>query len=57
VSHLQYEDDTLLIGEESMENLLSMKALLRSFKLMFGLKVNFSKKKVGCLGLMSTKIS
>jgi hypothetical protein len=37
VSHLQYEDDTLFIGEACMENLLSMKALLRSFKLMSSL--------------------
>lgn len=43
VSHLQYADDTLLIGEPMVENLWSMKAMLRFFELVLGLKVNFSK--------------
>jgi hypothetical protein len=43
VSHLQYADDTLFIGEACVENLWSMKAILRWFELMSGLKVNFSK--------------
>jgi hypothetical protein len=41
VYHLQYADDTLFIGEASMENLWSLKAILRSFELASGLKVNF----------------
>jgi hypothetical protein len=41
VSHLQYADDTLFIGEVSLENLWSVKAILRSFELASGLKVNF----------------
>lgn len=44
MSHLQYEDDPLFIAEACMEYLLSTKALLKSFKLMSGLKINFSKK-------------
>jgi hypothetical protein len=43
VSHLQYADDTLFIGEACVENLWSMKAILRWFELISGLKVNFSK--------------
>ncbi|GAU28852.1 hypothetical protein TSUD_21890 [Trifolium subterraneum] len=43
VSHLQYADDTLCIGEASMENLWTLKALLRGFELTSGLKVNFWK--------------
>jgi hypothetical protein len=43
VSHLQYADDTLCIGEASMENLWTLKAILRGFELASGLKVNFWK--------------
>jgi hypothetical protein len=43
ISHLQYVDDTLFIGEECVENLWCIKAILRWFELMSGLKVNFSK--------------
>lgn len=43
VSHLQYADDTLCIGEASVENLWTLKALLRCFEMMSGLKVNFAK--------------
>jgi len=43
LSHLQYADDTLCIGEASVENLWTLKALLRGFELVSGLKVNFHK--------------
>jgi hypothetical protein len=43
VSHLQYADDTLCIGEATIENLWILKAILRSFEIVSGLKVNFSK--------------
>ncbi|MCH84663.1 putative non-LTR retroelement reverse transcriptase [Trifolium medium] len=43
ISHLQYADDTLCIGEDSIENLWTIKAILRGFELAFGLKVNFWK--------------
>ncbi|MCI19423.1 LINE-1 reverse transcriptase like, partial [Trifolium medium] len=38
VSHLQYADDTLCIGEASLENLWSLKVILRGFELVSGLK-------------------
>ncbi|MCH83868.1 LINE-1 reverse transcriptase like [Trifolium medium] len=41
VSLLQYADDTLCIGEASVENLWMLKAVLRGFELASGLKVNF----------------
>jgi hypothetical protein len=37
VSHLQYADDTLCIGEATMENLWALKAILRGFKMALGL--------------------
>lgn len=43
VTHLQYADDTLLIGEPTIQNLWTMKAVLRCFELASGLKVNFYK--------------
>jgi hypothetical protein len=50
ISHLQYADDTLCIGEASVENLWALKAILRGFELASGLKVNFWKS--GLMGLM-----
>jgi hypothetical protein len=43
VSHLQYADDTLCISEASIENLWTLKAILRAFEMVPGLKVNFWK--------------
>jgi hypothetical protein len=43
VSHLQYADDTLLIGEASVTNLWTLKAILRGFEMASGLKINFWK--------------
>jgi hypothetical protein len=52
ISHLQYADDTLCIREASIENLWSLKAILRGFQLVSGLKVNFWKS-----NLMSVNVS
>jgi hypothetical protein len=46
VSHLQYADDTLCLGEATLENLWTLKAILRGFELVSGLKVNFSKSRI-----------
>ncbi|MCI10579.1 RNA-directed DNA polymerase (Reverse transcriptase), partial [Trifolium medium] len=43
ISHLQYADDTLCIGDASVENLWTIKAILRGFELASGLRVNFWK--------------
>jgi hypothetical protein len=43
VSLLQYADDTLCIGEATMENLWTLKVVLRAFEFASGLKVNFWK--------------
>ncbi|GAU51627.1 hypothetical protein TSUD_140380 [Trifolium subterraneum] len=49
ISHLQYADDTLCIGEASVNNLWTLKAILRGFELASGLKVNFWKS--GLIGV------
>jgi hypothetical protein len=43
VSHLQYADDTICVGEATLENVWTLKAILRGFELCSGLKVNFWK--------------
>ncbi|XP_045789438.1 uncharacterized protein LOC123884396 [Trifolium pratense] len=43
VSHLQFADDTLLLGEKSWANVRALRATLVLFETMSGLKVNFNK--------------
>ncbi|PNX89313.1 ribonuclease H, partial [Trifolium pratense] len=43
VSHLQYADDTLYIGEPSVQYLWTHKAILRGFEMASGLKIYFWK--------------
>jgi hypothetical protein len=43
ISLLQYADDTLCIGEATVENLWAIKSVLRGFEMASGLKVNFWK--------------
>jgi hypothetical protein len=43
VSILQYADDTLCIGEASVDNLWALKAILRGFELASGLKLIFGR--------------
>ena len=43
MSHLQFADDTLLLGAKSWANVRSLKAVLTLFADMSGLKVNFNK--------------
>ncbi|XP_024628603.1 uncharacterized protein [Medicago truncatula] len=43
VSHLQFADDTLLLGHKSWANVRALRATLLLFESMSGLKVNFNK--------------
>jgi hypothetical protein len=43
VSHLQFADDTLLVGAKSWANVRALRAVLVLIELMSGLKVNFHK--------------
>lgn len=43
VSHLQFADDTLLIGEKSWANVRALRAVLSLFASISGLKVNYHK--------------
>ena len=43
ISHLQFADDTLFIGDGSSQNILTMKGILRWFELISDFKDNFSR--------------
>lgn len=47
VSILQFADDTLLMGEASVQNVITMKSVLRLFELASRLKINFLKSSCG----------
>ena len=46
VSHLQFADDTLILGEKTWANMRGMRAVLLLFESLSGLKVNFSKSQL-----------
>lgn len=46
VSLLQFLDDTILMAGGNRNNLCCMKAILKGFGMMTGLKVNFLKSKI-----------
>ena len=51
VSLLQYADDTIFLGEATMENVRAIKAMLHAFELVSGLKINFAKSSCGAFGV------
>lgn len=51
INILQYADDTIFIGEASMMNVKAIKAILRTFELVSGLKINFTKSSFGAIGM------
>ena len=46
MSHLQFADDTLILGEKSWANIRAMRAVLLLFEALSGLNVNFSKSQL-----------
>ncbi|XP_006606686.1 uncharacterized protein [Glycine max] len=50
VNILQYADDTLFFGDVTQHNVRTLKCILRCFEKASGLKINFSKSHLGCLG-------
>lgn len=46
ITNLQYADDTNLVGEASEKEVISMKAVMRIFEIVSGLKVNFAKSRL-----------
>nr|KYP44529.1 Putative ribonuclease H protein At1g65750 family [Cajanus cajan] len=53
VSIIQYADDTMFIGEANLQNVMTIKSMMRCFEMVSGLKVNFCKSNFGALGIES----
>lgn len=47
---LQYADDTLFVGEASLENVTTIKTIMRCFEVVPDFKVNFHKSPFGVVG-------
>jgi hypothetical protein len=50
VSILQYADDTILLLDDDLENARNIKLILCLFEQIYGLKINFHKSEIFCLG-------
>uniref|UniRef100_A0A8R7PUA3 Reverse transcriptase domain-containing protein n=1 Tax=Triticum urartu TaxID=4572 RepID=A0A8R7PUA3_TRIUA len=51
VTQLQYADNTTLLFEPDLHSIASIKLLLITFELLFGLKINFLKSEVITIGM------
>ena len=49
VSILQYADNTIFFGEATMQNVKTIKSILRAIELSSGLKINYGKSSFGVL--------
>ncbi|GJY68782.1 hypothetical protein Tco_0471764 [Tanacetum coccineum] len=56
VSHLQYADDTIFIGEWNKENAMSLMCIPKCFEEVFGLRINFNKSKLYGIGVNDVEV-
>nr|KYP37647.1 Putative ribonuclease H protein At1g65750 family [Cajanus cajan] len=56
VSLLQFADDTIFFGEATLNNVITVKSILRCYELVLGLKVNFFKSRCGAIETSSTNM-
>jgi hypothetical protein len=52
---LQYADDTILLLDDDLENARNIKFILCLFEQISGLKINFHKSEIFCLGAAREK--
>ena len=57
VSHLQFADDTLFLGEAKEGNIVALKSILRCFELFSGLKINFRNCSLMGIGIEDAKLN
>ncbi|GJT14415.1 putative RNA-directed DNA polymerase, eukaryota, reverse transcriptase zinc-binding domain protein [Tanacetum coccineum] len=57
ISHLQFADDALFLGEWSLSNAKNFSRILTCFHLTFGLKVNFNKRKLFGIAVSSLEVN
>lgn len=53
---LQYADDTILLFQNDLDQAKNVKRILGMFELMVGLKINFYKSEVICVGMEEDRI-
>ena len=56
VSLLQFADDTLVVCQDTIQNVFTVKTILKCFELAAGLRVNFHKTKIGAIGVQAQQI-
>lgn len=56
ISHLQFEDNTIIFYEADREELLLFKRILRCFEVTFGLKINFYKSVVCGVSISDSEV-
>jgi len=56
MSFLQYANDILFLCENSLTNVVTLKAILRGFEVVSGLKINFHKSKLTGINVLSSDI-
>ncbi|GJS55576.1 RNA-directed DNA polymerase, eukaryota, reverse transcriptase zinc-binding domain protein [Tanacetum coccineum] len=56
ISHLQFVDDALIMGECSLTNTMNLSRILTCFHLASGLKVNFNKSKLFGVGVTPLEV-
>ncbi|GJT97390.1 reverse transcriptase domain, reverse transcriptase zinc-binding domain protein [Tanacetum coccineum] len=57
LSHLQFADDVIFMGEWSQDNAQNLVRILRCFYLSFGLKINLKKSKLFGVGVPGNEVS
>jgi len=53
---LQFADDTLFFCQDALNNVITLKAILRGFEIASGLKINFYKSKLAGINVVSSKV-
>ncbi|XP_071685671.1 uncharacterized protein [Rutidosis leptorrhynchoides] len=56
ISHLQYADDTIFLGEWNRQNFCNLMKLLKCFENASGLKINYNKSKLFGLGVNKDEV-
>lgn len=56
ISHLQYADDAIFLGERSRSNVRNLLGILKCFQWAFDLKINLSKSKLLGVGVQPSEV-
>lgn len=56
VTHLQFDDDTILFSSAKWEEIIALKRILRCFEIVFGLKINLFKSSLVSVGCPEEKV-